>query len=147
MRELQRLLGVSFSSTRYNVEKLSKYGKVLSKRDRGHLRLFPPGTTELDIMVYSQLRNESSKSILVALSDSKEPLSNKDICVITSLAKSTVSENLQRLVGLGLVNLVISDKLKNAYALNSTLDITKMISDSKSLPYSATDRFIDLWDF
>ena len=58
--------------------------------------------------LYSLLRNKSiRKTVLTLCSGSK--LSNKEICEKTGLAKSTVSEIVQKLLGTEIVQLELSD--------------------------------------
>lgn len=146
LRQLQRRLGISFSATRYNVEKLCKYGKIVCKKDRGHVRLYPLGTTEFEIAVYSQLRSHSGKAILDSLSKMKTS-TNKGLALDTGLAKSTVSQKIQKLIQLGLVNINLDEDMKRTFALAPNLNISLLMADASSKPYSTTDRFIDLWDF
>lgn len=144
LRALQRLLGVSFTSTRYNVDKLCQSGAVITKKDGGYTRLYPIGTEEVEMKVYSRLRNETTKSILEALAESDEALTNKQLAEITHLAKSTMSEKLRGLVDMGLIKVV---GVGRGYSLADGLNVAELISKAKNLHYSATDRFIDLWDF
>jgi len=107
VRELGRLLGISFSSTRYHVDKLCVAGEVVRQTEKGHVRLYPAGVEARDKIVYSFLRMKRSRDILIALAkDSK--LTNKEICYGTGLSKSTVSKCIHDLVSVDLVKIQVS---------------------------------------
>jgi predicted transcriptional regulator len=102
LRELWRLLGLSFSSTRYHVDKLCTAGKIVREGEKGYVRLFPSGLKQVDKTTFSFLRTKRFRDILTALAE--EPhLTNKEICSRTKLAKSTVSKCIHELMEAGLV--------------------------------------------
>jgi predicted transcriptional regulator len=148
LRELHRLLGISFNATRYNVEKLSGQGEIVVQREKGFTRLYPPGITESEKRAYPFLRRNSSKSILAALLRERAGLTHKELTEKTKLSKSTVSENLQRLLEEGIIRVSVSDGLKTLYDLPEDHNLSFMIVNSRvSTGDSATKRYIDLWDF
>lgn len=149
LRELQRLLGISFNSTRYNVGKLCVNGSIMGRKEKGYLRLYPPGTKESERVIYSLLRSGTLKAILAALLNKRDGLTHKQLGERTGFAKSTVSENLERLTRSGLVEVRLSDRLKEVYVLQNSSDLFRILMNVRSnpSPTSATDRFIDLWDF
>jgi predicted transcriptional regulator len=149
LRELQRLLGISFNSTRYHVNNLSSTGEIICERVRGRSRLYPPGVSGQDKLVYSLLRSRTCRSILTALVE--EPnLTNKQISIKTELAKSTVSEHIQRLLSAGVVRMNVSNENGVTYELgdpNYILQLLMKTDRKRSALEVATDRFIDTWDF
>jgi predicted transcriptional regulator len=147
LRELQRLLGISFSSTRYNVDKLCNSGEITSHRDNGHLRLYPKGTRDDERQIFSILRNRTAVAILNAVVD--ESLSHKQLCERTRIAKSTVSEYLSHLTEIGFIKVKLSSDLKTLYELQNDNKLLQALLSSNLIrpPGSATERFIDLWDF
>lgn len=147
LRELHRLLGISFNATRYNVEKLGGRGEIVIQRQKGFTRLYPPGITESEKSAYPFLRRNSSRSILAALLSERSGLTHKELRERTKLSKSTISENLQRLLEGGIVRMTMSDGLKTLYLLPEGQNLDFMIGVRGSLGDSATKRFIDLWDF
>jgi predicted transcriptional regulator len=146
LRELQRLLGISFNSARYNVGKLCNSGQIQGFKENGHLRLYPPGTTARQRSVYAVLRNRVQNSILRILVEENAGATHKQLCQATALAKSTISENLQKLVELGVVKISFSDQ-RVAYCLENQGEIVRALSQSPAPVPSPTERFVDLWDF
>lgn len=108
MRELCRLLGLSFSSTRYQVDKLCVSGKVVRQTEKGHVRLYPAGLEAKDKIVYSFLRMKRSREILIALAKDSR-LTNKEISYMTGLSKSTVSKCIRELAKADLVKIQFSE--------------------------------------
>ena len=102
LRELHRILGMSFSSTRYHVDKLCDSGEIVQEKGRGHLRLYPAGLEDRDKAVYSFLRLKRSREILTALAQ-RSNITSKEICFRTGLTKSTVSKTVHELAEAGLV--------------------------------------------
>lgn len=106
MRQVQRILGLSFSSVRYNVDTLKKSREIQDWSQNGRSRLFPPEVIETDRIVYSHLRIRSSRKILRALAQ-KDKLTNSELAEITGLAKSTLSESIHRLLDAGAIDKVL----------------------------------------
>ncbi|MGI0080704.1 MAG: winged helix-turn-helix transcriptional regulator [Nitrososphaerales archaeon] len=149
LRELQRLLGISFNATRYNVEKLCSSGEIVQEKDKGYLRFYPPETKESERVIYSLLRSKTLQSVLAALASEPEGLTHKQLSERTGFAKSTVSESLQRLTKSGIVAVRFSDYAKMVYVLQNSSELFRMMirAGGSTSPSSATDRFVDLWDF
>ena len=147
LRELQRLLGLSFNTTRYHVDILSKAGAIECQKDKGYLRVYPVGTPEKAKTIYSCLRKPSSRLILTALA--QEPIvTGKQLCERTGLAKSTVSELIQEFVASQIVKVEFSDVAGFGYDLTDRDYLLQILlnQQQKRLLETATDRFIDLWD-
>jgi predicted transcriptional regulator len=149
LRELQRLLGISFSSTRYNVERLCNSGEITSQRENGYIRLYPTGTKNDERIVFSLLRSKTTSTILAEVVKEHEGITHKQLCERTGFAKSTVTENLRRVVESGLVEIKFSADLKQIYVSQNHNELLRMLISSRRLSDrgSATERFIDLWDF
>jgi predicted transcriptional regulator len=142
------LLGISFNSTRYNVDKLLRNGEVVSHKEKRYVRLYPAGTKDDELRVYSFLRSKTLKSILRALINEHEGLTQRQLCESTGLAKSTISENLKQLMELGLIEFASSDDLKFVLVPSLRPRLQQLIDASqRTLIDHATGRFIDLWDF
>ena len=147
LRELQRLLGMSFNSTRYHVEKLTKTGEIIRVEDGGYSRLYPPGIGEAERAIFPLVRGETDRKILASLT-TKPVLSNKQLCELTRLAKSTVSEHIAGLIRAGAVKTRHINDLGVFYELEQPEQIRLLLkSQNLNLLRRATDRFIDLWDF
>lgn len=147
LRQLQRLLGISFSSTRYHVKRLESSGKLLPKQDRGFVRLYPKGINESDLEIYPFLRNRTARLILSALIE-QPGLSNKEISERTGLAKSTISEYLTRFLSAKIVKSTMAENKRIAYEIQDPSHLLYLLMTSKGRVNStATDRFVDLWDF
>jgi predicted transcriptional regulator len=147
LRELHRLLGISFNSARYNASKLCSTGEIQGFKESGYLRLYPAGTSARQRSIYAVLRNRVPNSILRILVEENGGATHKQLCQATGLAKSTVSENVQRLVELGIVKISLSDQ-RVSYSLEDHEEIRRALDECKEGPISSpTDRFVDLWDF
>jgi predicted transcriptional regulator len=147
LREVQRLTGTSFSSTRYHVERLEESGEIVREEDGGYSRLFPSGTTSDEKVIFSLLRGDTNRKIIVCLSQHSS-LSNKQLADLTRLAKSTISQRLAQLTRAGMVEIKHSEDGVTRYQLNKP-DFIESLMRSKRSSFLAkgTDRFIDLWDF
>ena len=147
MRQVQRIIGLSFSSVRYNVDTLKKSREIQDWSQSGCSRLFPPEIAESDRIVYSQLRNRSSRKILRAFVG-RNKLLNSELAEITGYAKSTLSESIHRLLDAGLLTTSFSVGGRVAYQLRDPKRVVPMILDADhTVLGEATDRFIELWDF
>jgi predicted transcriptional regulator len=147
LRELQRVLGLSFNTTRYHVEKLANAGEIVRKEEGGFSRLYPPGVGTEERVLFTLVRGETDRKILARLADSPG-LSYKQVCELTGLAKSTASEHLARLVGLGVVKTSVHIDRGIVYELRDLARIRGLIrNQDPTLLQTATGRFIDLWDF
>ena len=146
LRELQRLLGVSFNSTRYHVERLAKAGEILRVEERGYSRFYPVGIQEEEKTLFTLARGKTDRRILACL-NAHGCLSNKTLCDLTSLAKSTISEHLDHLTRAGLVKARVG-VAGTVYELDNPARVQLLIrNQNPTLLKKATDRFIDLWDF
>ncbi len=70
----------------------------------------------------------------------KTEATNKELTADTGLAKSSASQKVRRLVQLGLVKFDIEDDMKRNFALSPNLNVSKLMADASSIPYSTTDR-------
>ena len=147
LRELQRLLGMSFNSTRYHVDKLTTAGEIIRVEEGGYSRLYSAGIGEAERAIFTFLRRETDRKILASLV--ADPiLSNKQLCEQTNLAKSTVSEHLAGLVRVGIVKTRQVTENFVGYELEQPEQIRLLLrSQNPSLLRKAGERFIDLWDF
>ena len=147
MRQVQRILGLSFSSVRYNVDSLKKSREIQDWIQLGRSRLFSPEVAESDKIVYSHLRNRSSRRILRAFVQN-DKLTNSELAEITGFAKSTLSETIHRLLDTGLLITSFSVGGGVAYQLRDPKRVVPMIRGADhTVLEEATDRFIQLWDF
>jgi predicted transcriptional regulator len=148
LREIQRILGISFGSTRHNVRSLARSGKIVPHPDGGFVRLYPAGTNELDMAIYPYLRNRTSKTILSILL--KEPgLTNKEISERARLAKSTVSEYLATFLHVGIAKCSVSVGERATYRVQDANRLLQLLvnTEQNSRGPDVTERFVDLWDF
>jgi len=147
LRELQRLLGVSFNSTRYHVDKLAKAGEIVRVEEGGYSRLYPRGTTESERILFAVVRSETDRRILSRLV-ANSALSSKELCDQTGLAKSTVSEHIAELVRVGIIRTRQIGETSTSYELEQPERIRLLLRNlNAGLQKKVTDRFIDLWDF
>ena len=147
LREIERKLGVSFNSARYHANELLKSGELVCEKQNNHSRLYPAGTTHEYRVLYSLVRDDADRKILIELC--RESLSNKEISERTGLAKSTVSEHVQKLLALDLVKFTFSKggsfsvELQKRDKIESILLLKKRDRTSDVL----VRNFTELWDF
>jgi predicted transcriptional regulator len=147
LRELQRLVGMSFNSTRYHVDKLTKTGEIIRVEDGGHSRLYPASIGEAERAIFQYVRGDTDRRILASLT-SEHVLSNKQLCELTRLAKSTISEHIADLIRAGVVKTRHIHDLGVFYELEQPEQIRLLLKNQNpNLLKKASDRFIDLWDF
>ncbi|HVH14801.1 MAG TPA: winged helix-turn-helix transcriptional regulator [Candidatus Angelobacter sp.] len=145
LRELQRQIGLSFSSTRYHVDKLAKDGEIDRVEDSGYSRIYPAGIGQGDRILLSLVRKETDRRILSSFLK-ENSLSQQRLTDLTKLAKSTVSEHLATLLKLGVVRTKAGGE-RRIFELTDQAKIYTMLNRYPHLLSKATRRFIDLWDF
>lgn len=147
LRQLQRIVGLSFNSTRYHVDLLAKTGEIIRAEEGGYSRLYPTGLSEFDRTVYSLVRNVTDKKILDCLAECGTS-SHKRLSDATGLAKSTISEHLIRLVEVGVVKACQTTDYSIAYELVDAGKIREMLRvNDMTVLSKAAREFVDLWDF
>lgn len=148
LRELQRILGMSFNSIRYNTEKMTISGEIICEKGVGYSRFYPPDMTEKDRLVYSISRNRTSYRILTELSKDSL-LTNKELAARTGFAKSTISEHVHTLLAANLVKLTLSEEGNFKVELQDRDRITRLIEElSRSASQNdMVQNFVELWDF
>jgi predicted transcriptional regulator len=144
LRELQRQMGVSFSSIRYHVDKLAKRGEIERFEDRGYSRLYPVGTDDRDKILFSLARRKSDHKILACFL-MEGGLSRQRLINLTGLSKSMISEHLANLLELGIVRKRVGGE--GIFELIDSARVDDLISRYPLPLKLATRRFIDLWDF
>jgi predicted transcriptional regulator len=145
LRELQRQIGLSFSSTRYHVDKLAKEGEIDRVEDKGYSRLYPAGVDQRDKILLSLVRRETDYKIFSSFLK-ENSLTQQRLTELTKLAKSTVSEHLATLLELGVVRTRDGEE-RRIFELTDPARINKILNRYPHLLSKATHRFIDLWDF
>jgi predicted transcriptional regulator len=145
LRELQRRIGLSFSSTRYHVDRLTKDGEIDRVEDNGYSRIYPAGLDERDRVLLSLVRRETDRRILSSFLRGNG-LSQQRLTDLTGLAKSTVSEHLATLLKLGVLRTKTGGE-RRIFELADPAKIDTMLNLYPHLLGKATRRFIDLWDF
>jgi len=147
LRQLQRLAGLSFNSTRYHVQVLERTGEIVRIEEGGYSRLFPVGTNDPDKTLFSLIRRPTDHRILTCMTRINR-ISHADLCNVTGFAKSTISEHLARLIRIGIVTAKSNAAERIEYELADPVRIKTLLSvESPTLLRRAGDRFIDLWDF
>jgi predicted transcriptional regulator len=147
LRLLQRVIGLSFNSTRYHVGALSKNGEIIRDDKAGYSRLYPVGTTDSEKAIYSAMRNKTDRLVLTTLLKEVK-VSRRQLGERTGLAKSTMSEHISKLVRAGIVIELALDTNRLELVLTDPLAIKKIVdSQNQTFLREATDRFIDLWEF
>jgi predicted transcriptional regulator len=147
LRQMERLLGLSFSTVRHHVKALAVEGDLVCVNERGFSRLYP---TDLPPIKRSLCRfglTKASRAVLTALL-ARDGQSNKALASVTGLPKSTVSETLRDLELHLLVLKSFSMTSRPGYALVDPKAVAALLEDTdvRSLSGIVT-RFIDVWDF
>ena len=145
LRELQRQILISFSSTRYHVNRLATEGEIDRVEDNGYSRIYPTGTEHRDKILLSLIRRKTDHKILSCLL-SENSLSQQRLGDLTGLSKSTISEHLATLSELGVMRIGFS-KERRVSDLVDPAKIDELMNREPVLLKKATHRFIDLWDF
>ncbi len=130
------------------MDSLAESGLIICDKKTGYSRIFPAGTPQQDIVLYQFLRVNSSRRVVSALISSSEGLSNKEICAKSGLAKSTVSESIQKLLEHHIAFLELSEsgiklRLYDSEHVSTLLQSLGPALDSKDV----VQNFVDLWDF
>ena len=145
LRELQRQIGLSFSSIRYHVTKLAKEGEIDRVDGNGHSRIFPPGVDSAEKILLSLVRKGTDHKILSCFLKERS-LSQQRLTDLTRLAKSTISVHLATLLESGVVRTKAGEGRK-IFELTDRAKIETMLDQYPHVLSKATHRFIDLWDF
>jgi predicted transcriptional regulator len=147
LRKLQKLLGTSFSTTRYHVESLARDGEIVCSREGRYQRLYPLGTAEGSKRTYAVLQSETARKVLGVLVRDQQDLRNGDLCERAGLPRSTVSECTALLGEVGLVQRRVTADGHTLYGVQDKQRTLELLAAfEKNLLDIATDRFTDLWD-
>jgi len=147
LRKLQKLLGMSFSTTRYHVEGLRRDGEIVCSKKGRYQRLYPAGTAESSKATYALLQSETARKVLGALVRGRGDLRNGELCATAGLPRSTVSEYTALLSEVGLVRRHVAADGHALYGIQDrqrTLELLAVFE--RNLLDIVTDRFTDLWN-
>lgn len=147
LRGLQRAIGLSFNSTRYHVFKLCNSGEIQGVKDQNRMRLYPPGLKPADLELFSMLRRKVPRTILSRAVDIEGSFSQRQICEMTGLAKSTVSESLNELISTGIIKKNMFEKSRCSYQLENRDALKPLLNEVSESDHMIAQRFVDLWDF
>src|SRR5437667_12417464 len=92
LRELQRQILISFSSTRYHVNSLATEGEIDGVEDNGYSRTYPAGTEHRDKILLSLIRRKTDHKIPSCLL-SENSLSQHGLAVGTRQSQSPISDH------------------------------------------------------
>jgi predicted transcriptional regulator len=145
LRRMQRLLGLSFSSTRYHVDVLSRTGQIERVEDGGYSRLYPPGLDGENRILFSSLRSQSKRTILKTLIENPG-LTQRQLMGLTGLAKSTLSETLKALVEAQIIETTSMATGLVVYHVRDKETVLALLESTSTAVERVVDRFIDLWD-
>jgi len=147
LRGLQKLLGTSFTTTRYHVANLERDGEIIRSRDGRYDRLYPAGTTEHLKSVYACLQSETARAVLHLLVENPDEMTKTDISARVKLAGSTTSECITLLEQVDLVRRAFTSDGRVVYGINDAERVLPLLAVfRRNLLDVTTDNFIDLWD-
>ncbi len=146
LRELQRILQISFNSVRYHVARLIETGEIMRVEEGGYSRLYPAGTDDMERTLFSVIQSDTNRKILAVLANRAE-MSNRQLCESTGLAKSTISEHISSLIGRHLVSSSLA-ATGLVYRLEQPEQVASLLArQNQNLLEKASQKFTDLWDF
>ena len=143
LREVQRVLGVSFTTVRHHVRRLLEDKSIESRRYGRYNRLFPQGFPATEIGQALAVRNRTTKVILEEIAI-RHNTTNKSVSRSTGLAKSTVSRHVSLLESLGVVERTHSNT-GSGFNVNERLAF-QLLNHGRSGLRTTVDRYIALWD-
>jgi len=148
LRKLQRLLGASFTTTRYHVGNLERDGEIVRWKDGRYDRLYPAGTAEGMKEVYSVLQSKTARRILQSLSDGGgQDMTNGDLSDKLHISRSTLSEYVAHLCKAGLLRRSLAADGRILFGVEDAQELSRILAVfEKNMLSIATDRFVDLWD-
>jgi predicted transcriptional regulator len=147
LRRLQKLLGTSFTTTRYHVAGLERDGEIVRSRDGRYERLYPVGTPEDLKSVYACLQSETARTVLHLLVENPDELTKTDISARAELAGSTTGECITLLEQANLVRRAFTSDGRVVYGVKDAEKVLPLLAVFKrNLLGVATDSFVDLWD-
>lgn len=145
LRELQRQIGLSFSSTRYHVDKLARDGEVDRVKEKGYSRIYPRGIDSKDRVLLSLVRRKADHKIISCFL-AENSLTQQRLTEVTGLSKSTVSEHLATLLELEVVRIRAGGE-QRTFELAEPAKMNGLMRRHPVVLEKATRRFVDLWDF
>jgi DNA-binding transcriptional ArsR family regulator len=147
LRRLQKLLGTSFTTTRYHVASLERDGEIVRSRDRRYDRLYPVGTPEELKSVYACLHSETARRVLHLLVENPDEMTKTDISARVKLAGSTTGEYIALLEQANLVRRAFASDGRVIYGVRDAETVLPLLAVFKrNLLGVTTDNFVDLWD-
>jgi predicted transcriptional regulator len=146
LRELHRVVGLSFTSARYHVSKMVQAGDMEYYSHKGKVRLFPPGVSESEKAILSEVRNNTANVVLKSIATVRLT-SNAEISRATGLARSTVSKYVHIFMNLGVLGESRTPGGTTGYIYKGSVQIPDLLRFGKENLRAAVDSYIDLWDF
>jgi predicted transcriptional regulator len=146
LRMLQRLLGASFSTTRYHVFNLERDGEIVCLKDGRHNRLYPVGLPDSMKAAHACLQNKTARRVLQGLVDCPSGIASGSLAERLGLPGSTTSECVSLLGRAGLVSREFTVEGQVVYRPKDRELATSLLATFKrNMLAVATDSFIDLW--
>ena len=147
LRKLQKLLGASFTTTRYHVDGLERDGEIIRSKVGGYDRLYPAGTPEGMKAVYAVLHSKTARRILAALAKSgAHEITNGELSERLGLPKSTLSECVAQLNEAHLIRRTLTADSRILYEIQDGEEVSRLLAlFEKNMLSIATEGFIDLW--
>ena len=133
-RELVKATGIPNSTVGYYIKKLEKNQAISISRISKSCRFFAPELSELECLIIVILRGKNTRKIILALE--KEESTFSELVERLKTHPSTVSINLKKLVGAGLVEKIGKDR----FAMKNKGTVTEIINQFKTM----TALFISL---
>ena len=146
LRKLQRLLGASFTTTRYHVHNLERDGEIVCVKDGRRSRLYPAGLPDDTKAAHACLQSNKARRVLEGLLDRGVGMSSGSLAKLLGLPGSTTSECVSLLSRAGLVSREFTVEGQVVYRLKDRERAASLLALRKrNVLAAATDSFIDLW--
>jgi len=147
LRRLQKVLGTSFTTTRYHVDSLERAGEISCLRDGRYERLYPAGMTQEMKSLYACLQSETVRTVLHLLAENPDELTKTDISSRIRLAPSTTGECIGLLEESSVVRRAFTSDGRAVYGIKDAENVLPLLAIfRRNLVDVATDNFLNLWD-
>jgi len=147
LRKLQKLLGASFTTTRYHVDNLERDGEIVRAKDGRYDRLYPIGTSERMKRVYAVLQSKTARKILTTMEEAGGAATVTYLAARVDVSRSSLSEYFALLSGADLLRRSLDVDGRAVYLVRDSEEVKLLLAAfQRNLMSIATGNFIDLWD-
>lgn len=144
---LQRLLGTSFTTTRYHVDNLERDGEIVCSRVGGHSRLFPVGMADEMKAACACLQSRTARKVLQGLIEGPQCMTQLDLSDRLQISRSSTNEWVSQLNDVHLIDRHFSPDGRVVYGIRDRENALQLLAMfNRNVLNVASDNLIDLWD-